>query len=299
MGDSRGYDEWAQRIAARRLDRHTRSSIRRRCIRIFSASSTPSPDATCCSSASSRRSSGRRRACCSALAAARCSREGPALVAGLMLALYAPAIFFDGLLQKSVLDVFFVCLALWLIAKIASTAESADTRREQGRSAAQRVSAFNVVAVALPRPRDGRARADARERARLHRRHRSCGRLSARRAESPDASIAERLAKRAALFLPGSRSSLVPVAARNSLRRRRLLRHDVAVRAELLHRQQPARRRHVSVAALRTRRAGVRAAGRDRTGGARARADADAGGGVELLDRPGARLHHRRSPARG
>jgi hypothetical protein len=35
-----------------------------------------------------------------------------------MLALYAPAIFFDGLLQKSVLDVFFVCLALWLIAEL-------------------------------------------------------------------------------------------------------------------------------------------------------------------------------------
>src|SRR5207253_3560631 len=35
-----------------------------------------------------------------------------------MLAVYAPAIFFDGLLQKSVLDVFFVCLALWLIARI-------------------------------------------------------------------------------------------------------------------------------------------------------------------------------------
>src|SRR6058998_7519 len=41
-----------------------------------------------------------------------------------MLAVYAPAIFFDGLLQKSVLDVFFVCLALWLIANItAITAE--------------------------------------------------------------------------------------------------------------------------------------------------------------------------------
>src|SRR5262249_46214371 len=37
------------------------------------------------------------------------------LVAGLGLALYAPAVFFDGLLQKSVLDVFFVCLVLWLL----------------------------------------------------------------------------------------------------------------------------------------------------------------------------------------
>lgn len=34
------------------------------------------------------------------------------LLAGLMLALYPPAMFFDGLVQKSVLDVLFVCLAL-------------------------------------------------------------------------------------------------------------------------------------------------------------------------------------------
>jgi tetratricopeptide (TPR) repeat protein len=41
------------------------------------------------------------------------------LAAGVMLALYAPAIFFDGLLQKSVLDVFFICLSLRLISRIA------------------------------------------------------------------------------------------------------------------------------------------------------------------------------------
>ncbi len=39
-------------------------------------------------------------------------------LAGFALALYAPAIFFDGLLQKSVLDMFFVCLGLWLVAKV-------------------------------------------------------------------------------------------------------------------------------------------------------------------------------------
>jgi len=37
------------------------------------------------------------------------------LVAGIGLAVYAPAIFFDGLLQKSVLDLFFLSLSLWLI----------------------------------------------------------------------------------------------------------------------------------------------------------------------------------------
>ena len=35
--------------------------------------------------------------------------------AGLLLALYAPAIFFDSLLQKSVLDVFFVCMTTWIV----------------------------------------------------------------------------------------------------------------------------------------------------------------------------------------
>src|SRR5947199_973028 len=58
------------------------------------------------------------------LAARRLFSVRAGLAAGLMLALYAPAIFFDGLIQKSVLDVFFVCLALWLIARItAITAE--------------------------------------------------------------------------------------------------------------------------------------------------------------------------------
>ncbi len=42
------------------------------------------------------------------------------LVAGLALALYAPAIFFDGLIQKSVLDVFFVCVALYVMSVILS-----------------------------------------------------------------------------------------------------------------------------------------------------------------------------------
>ena len=37
------------------------------------------------------------------------------LIAGLLLAVYAPAIFFDSLLQKSVLDVFFICLVIWIV----------------------------------------------------------------------------------------------------------------------------------------------------------------------------------------
>ena len=50
-----------------------------------------------------------------ALAARRVCSERAGLVAGLALALYAPAVFFDGLIQKSSLDLFFVSLSLWII----------------------------------------------------------------------------------------------------------------------------------------------------------------------------------------
>jgi tetratricopeptide (TPR) repeat protein len=43
------------------------------------------------------------------------------LLAGLGLALYAPAIFLDSLLQKSVLDVAFVCLVLWTASRVIET----------------------------------------------------------------------------------------------------------------------------------------------------------------------------------
>ncbi|HWI19333.1 MAG TPA: glycosyltransferase family 39 protein, partial [Vicinamibacterales bacterium] len=52
------------------------------------------------------------------LAATRLFSPRVGLAAGLGLALWAPAIFFDSLLQKSVLDMFFLCLSLWLIAGI-------------------------------------------------------------------------------------------------------------------------------------------------------------------------------------
>jgi tetratricopeptide (TPR) repeat protein len=53
-----------------------------------------------------------------ALAARRLYSERAGLIAGLGLALYAPVVFFDGLIQKSVLDVFFVSLVLWLVSTL-------------------------------------------------------------------------------------------------------------------------------------------------------------------------------------
>jgi tetratricopeptide (TPR) repeat protein len=49
---------------------------------------------------------------------------GAGLAAGLMLALYAPAIFFDGLIQKSVLDTFLLSLLLALLAGLMGDAAS-------------------------------------------------------------------------------------------------------------------------------------------------------------------------------
>src|SRR5713226_620850 len=60
------------------------------------------------------------------LAAWRLFSRGAGLIAGLALALYASAIFFDGLIQKSVLDVFFVCLGLWLLSGLVAAAPGAD-----------------------------------------------------------------------------------------------------------------------------------------------------------------------------
>ncbi|MEE2673572.1 MAG: tetratricopeptide repeat protein [Myxococcota bacterium] len=47
------------------------------------------------------------------------------IAAGLLLAVYAPAIFFDSMLQKSCIDVFLVCASLWVLSEI-------DPRRSRG-----------------------------------------------------------------------------------------------------------------------------------------------------------------------
>src|SRR5438034_7579853 len=138
MGDSRGYDDWAQRIAGGDwIGREVfyqaplypyllgviyaiggRSLLLVRVIQAVIGSASCVLLGLAASRLFSRR------------AVLRQAQDGPepgrraGVVAGLMLALYAPAIFVDGLLQKSVLDVFFICLASWLIANItAITAE--------------------------------------------------------------------------------------------------------------------------------------------------------------------------------
>ena len=128
MGDARGYDEWAQRIAGgdwigndvfyqAPLYPYFLASIYKVAGRSMIVVRIVQAVIGSCS-------------CVLAAGAARrlfSARAG--VLAGLMLAIYAPAIFFDGLLQKSVLDVFFVCLTLWLIADI--TAITSERRPQQ------------------------------------------------------------------------------------------------------------------------------------------------------------------------
>ncbi len=53
-----------------------------------------------------------------ALAGWRLFGKRAAIVAGLLLALYAPALFFESLIQKSVLDLFFLSAALWMTSEL-------------------------------------------------------------------------------------------------------------------------------------------------------------------------------------
>jgi tetratricopeptide (TPR) repeat protein len=50
------------------------------------------------------------------------------LVAGLMLAFYPPAIFLDTLLQKSALDLLFLCLVLWLVSWLSEAGRRSEQR---------------------------------------------------------------------------------------------------------------------------------------------------------------------------
>ncbi len=117
LGDSRGYDEWARRIAAGEWIGHdvfyqaplypymlgVIYAIAGRHLLLVRVVQALIGSASCVFLA---------------LAGERLVSRRAGIAAGLMLALYAPAIFFDGLIQKSVLDVFFLCIGLYLIARI-------------------------------------------------------------------------------------------------------------------------------------------------------------------------------------
>ncbi|HEY2152245.1 MAG TPA: tetratricopeptide repeat protein [Vicinamibacterales bacterium] len=213
MGDSRGYDEWAQRIAAGDWLGHdvfyqaplypyvlgviyTIAGHHLLVVRVIQA--------------------GIGSASCVllGLAAARLFGKRAGLVAGLILALYAPAIFFDGLIQKSVLDEFFVCLGLWLLSQTidAESGKAGDKKAlwlclglAMGGLALTRENALVFILVILGWIFFRELETDG-------------PRLAARDARPGARSSRNQSAKAraAALFVAGLAIVLVPVALRNS-----------------------------------------------------------------------------------
>jgi len=114
LGDAHGYDEWARRIAGGEWIGHdvfyqaplypyflgviyAVAGHHLLVVRLIQAAIGAGSCALLC------------------LAGRRLFSPAVGVAAGIGLAVYAPAIFFDGLLQKSVLDLFFLSSSLWLI----------------------------------------------------------------------------------------------------------------------------------------------------------------------------------------
>src|SRR5579871_1036940 len=152
MGDARGYDEWARRIAAGDWigrDVFYQAPLYPYFLGIVYAVGG--------------RSLLLVRVCQAVIGSASCVLLGAAarrlfspaagLAAGLMLALYAPAIFFDGLIQKSVLDVFFVCAALHLVARIATVnaepARNAENKKSRRSRRPLRLTSWTALGLAI------------------------------------------------------------------------------------------------------------------------------------------------------
>ncbi len=128
LGDSRGYDEWARRIAAGDwigtevfyqaplypyflgviYSTLGRDLLLVRLVQILLGS-------TACVFVG--------------LAGARLFSRNAGFVAGLMMALYAPAIFFDGLLQKAVLDIFLLSAAVWIFSGLLAPSADPGSRK--------------------------------------------------------------------------------------------------------------------------------------------------------------------------
>jgi tetratricopeptide (TPR) repeat protein len=114
MGDSRSYDEWARRVASGDwfgTDVFYQAPLYPYFLgAIYASFGSDLIVVRICQAVIGA-------SACALLAstAGRLFGDRAGLVAGLGLALYAPAIFFDALIQKTVLDVFFVCLVLWIL----------------------------------------------------------------------------------------------------------------------------------------------------------------------------------------
>jgi tetratricopeptide (TPR) repeat protein len=202
LGDSRAYDEWAGRIAAGDWIGHD-VFYQAPLYPYFLASIYAAAGRNLLLVRVLQACVGSAACVLLALAVRRLVSVRAGLAAGLMLALYAPAIFFDGLIQKSVLDVFFICLVLYLIARITTVRLKADTtgaRRDRTTGSVRLQPDLNWLALGL-----------------------TIGGLSLTRENAMVFTVvlaAWALAharRAAATFLAGAAIVLLPVAARNSL----------------------------------------------------------------------------------
>jgi 4-amino-4-deoxy-L-arabinose transferase-like glycosyltransferase len=217
MGDSRGYDEWAGRLAAGDWI-GTEVFYQAPLYPYFLGVIYAVFDRDLLIVRIVQALLGSTACVLLGLAAARLFSNRAGLLAGLGLGLYAPAIFLDGLIQKSTLDVFFVCLALWCISELV-----VDPRRRPiwlalgmvlGGLSLTRENAAVLVGIVL------------------------VWAVASEWRTSHNTSTLSRLSG-ALLVLLGLAFVLTPVARTQQPGRRRLLSDDVAIRVELLHRKQP------------------------------------------------------------
>jgi tetratricopeptide (TPR) repeat protein len=117
MGDARGYDEWARRIAGGDwlgTDVFYQAPL----YPYFLGTVYSTLGHSLLAARIVQAVIGAAGCLLLGLAAERVFSRRAGWVAGLGLAIYAPAIFFDALIQKTVLDVFFVCLAMWILSRL-------------------------------------------------------------------------------------------------------------------------------------------------------------------------------------
>jgi tetratricopeptide (TPR) repeat protein len=117
MGDAHAYDAWAQQIAAGDWAGHD-VFYQAPLYPYFLGVIYASVGRNLCLVRIAQAVIGSTSCVLLAYAARRVYNDAAGGVAGVLLALWAPAIFFDGLLQKSVLDVFFVSLTVWLVVRV-------------------------------------------------------------------------------------------------------------------------------------------------------------------------------------
>ena len=283
LGDSRGYDEWARRIAAGEwlgtdvfyqaplypyflgaiytlLGRDL--FVVRVCQAIVGALS--------CATLS--------------MAAERLFSRRAGLIAGLGLALYAPAIFFDALIQKTVLDVFFLCLALFILSRLLDWPPEHGIRADiKGRALGW--MCLGIVLGGLALTRENALVFVAVILVWIAARQEAIG-MHGRRGWLTRARVTD-----AAALVLGVAVVLAPVAARNYAIGGGFYVTTVAIRPQLLHRQQPALRWDVHVFASGSRCPRVRTSGCDRARGTRVRAAAHTVRSLELLVEPRVGLH--------